>query len=285
MNRSTGNPAPHKPLLLLVVLDLAETGELPDVLPLSGELTFRLTQYWGIVAPRRKQKPDIRMPFHYLGSDGVWAPLDAAGGPSPDLKMTVAVRVDPDFAARAREAGWRDQARRVLIARYFEPHERAGLYTLAGLELPNDTEQIHTPGYEPAAQIARGRSARFRTSIVAAYDFTCALTRHRLVTVDAGSLVDAAHIHRFADSQDDDIQNGLALSKNMHWLFDAGMWTITDDFRAVVAAEHFFESAPDQKPLRDYHGLPLRMPADSRFHPLPANLARHRRRVFRGSVG
>ena len=71
----------------------------------------------------------------------------------------------------------------------------------------------------------RGREGRFRVRVVAAYDYTCALTGYRLTTIAAGSIVDAAHIHQFADSRNNDVQNGLALSKNAHWLFDIGLGT------------------------------------------------------------
>ena len=285
VDRSTGDPAPHKPLMLLVVFDLAETGQLADdILLLTGELTFRLTQYWVAVAGRRKQPPDIRLPFHHLGSDGIWQPLTSAGQLSPDRKLTTAARLDPEFVKFAQDPTCRDRARRLLIATYFPLQERLALYASAGLATPDDFALVHTPGYEPAVEVAKGRSARFRTSIVAAYDYTCALTRQRLVTVAAGSLVDAAHIHRFADSRDDDIQNGLALSKNAHWLFDAGLWTLTDEFRVVIAAEHYFEDAPDQKPLLDYQGSHLQLPADPRFRPRAKNLSHHRKTVFRGLI-
>lgn len=285
VDRSTGNPAPHKPLLLLVVFDLAEAGQLAnDILLLTGELTFRLTEYWVAVAGRRKQPPDIRLPFHHLGSDGIWQPLTSAGQPSPDRKLTVAARLDPGFVNFARDPTYRDDARRLLIATYFPLQERIALFASAGLAVPDDLELVQTAGYEPAAEVAKGRSARFRTSIVAAYDYTCALTRQRLVTVAAGSLVDAAHIHRFADSRDDDVQNGLALSKNAHWLFDAGLWTLTDEYQVVVAGEHYFEEAPNQRPLSDYHGTHLLMPADHRFRPLIKNLSHHRKTVFRGLI-
>ena len=77
-------PAPHKPLLLLVVIELAEQGLLPaDTLPLTPELAFRFCTYWTIVAQRRTQKPDIRFPFYHMQSDGCWKALGEDGNPAP----------------------------------------------------------------------------------------------------------------------------------------------------------------------------------------------------------
>ena len=45
-DRARGDPAPHKPLLLLALCDLAEQGALPhSTLPLSPELAFRFYTY------------------------------------------------------------------------------------------------------------------------------------------------------------------------------------------------------------------------------------------------
>jgi len=80
VDRARGDAAPHKPLLLLVLCDLAENGELRDVLTLSPELAFRFYTYWNIVAGRRAQRPDIRLPFHHLAGDGIWrAPSTGRG--------------------------------------------------------------------------------------------------------------------------------------------------------------------------------------------------------------
>jgi predicted restriction endonuclease len=73
------------------------------------------------------------------------------------------------------------------------------------------------------------REARFRLTVVPAYNDTRALTGYRCVTVNAGSIVDAAHIHQFADSRNNHPQNGLALSNNAHWMFDVGLWSLADD--------------------------------------------------------
>ncbi len=113
-------------------------------------------------------------------------------------------------------------------------------------------------------------------------DYTCALTGYRIMTVSSSSIIDAAHIHQFADSRNNDVRNGLALCKNAHWLFDNGLWTIADDFTVLVARDHFTEDSPDQKPLVEYHGQQIRLPSDPACYPAPAYLAWHRRKKFRG---
>src|SRR5262245_21315970 len=47
VNRSQGDPAPHKPLLLLSILTRLDEGEpLPELLPLLPELAFRFQTLW-----------------------------------------------------------------------------------------------------------------------------------------------------------------------------------------------------------------------------------------------
>ena len=69
--------APHKPLLLLVVIDLVESGELAsEVLELTPRLAFRFSSYGSVVAYRRTQPLIVRYPFFHLSSDGFWTALD-----------------------------------------------------------------------------------------------------------------------------------------------------------------------------------------------------------------
>jgi putative restriction endonuclease len=87
IDQARGNPAPHKPLLLLVIIEMAGKGEIPTPeVPLSPDLAFRFSVYWSIVAHRRKQSPDVRLPFHHLGSSGIWEPLTEENKPSPEKK-------------------------------------------------------------------------------------------------------------------------------------------------------------------------------------------------------
>jgi putative restriction endonuclease len=109
------------------------------------------------------------------------------------------------------------------------------------------------------------------------------LTGYRLITISGLIIIDAAHIHQFADSRNNDVRNGLALCKNAHWLFDKGVWTIADDFTVRVARDQFTEDSPDQKPLADYHGQRIRLPSDPAYYPDLAHLAWHRSKKFLGT--
>jgi putative restriction endonuclease len=279
VDRARGDPAPHKPLLVLVLLDLAEQGQLPEhELPLTPELAFRFCTFWSIVARRRKQKPDVRYPFHHLSSDGLWACLQADRQPSVDRRQTRYAVLAPDFVTFALDPAAREQARRILIARYFPQDERVALYTMLGMPIPSEDQvQADAAYHSPDEAKKRGREARFRLQVVAAYNYTCALTRYRLTTITAGSIVDAAHIHKFSDSRNNDPRNGLALCKNAHWLFDNGLWTLADDLKVLVARDRFAESSPDQKPLAGYEGHRIHLPLDNACWPDPVYLAWHRK--------
>ncbi|MBI3923526.1 MAG: HNH endonuclease [Armatimonadetes bacterium] len=283
IDRARGDPAPHKPLLLLVVLEMAEKGEIPgDELPLSPDLAFRFSVFWSVVAERRKQPPDVRLPFHHLSSSGVWQPLMANGQPSPDKKLTVKVRCDPDFLRSIQNQEFRDEARNVLVMTpsYFRPNERVALVTMLNLR-PTPKDRLRESGPEYSVSIQRGRDARFRIEVVVvAYKHTCALTGYRMTTLEMESIVDAAHIHEFKDSRNNDPRNGLALSKNAHWQFDRGLWSITDDYRVTINKAMFIEEGVAGQRLADFEGHRILLPSDPKYWPDQEYLDWHRKHKF-----
>ena len=280
VDRSRG-VAPHKPLLLLVVADLVEAGELTEpLLPLTGEVTFRFMAYWTIVAYRRPQRPDIRLPFFHLSSDGCWTPLDANRHPTSDRRKPKFAQLDPGLFECLNNMTFRKRLRRTLVATYFhDPHESSALYDLLGLSMPSD-HAIKEDAAQYRSSRQRGREARFRLSVVPAYEYTCALTRYRCVTVDAGSIVDACHIHPFSDSRNNHPRNGIALSKNAHWLFDQGLWSLTDNYEVMVARDRFDEAGQEACLLQRMAGTRILLPRDERLWPDPAYVAWHRTHRF-----
>ena len=70
--------------------------------------------------------------------------------------------------------------------------------------------------------------------------------------------------------------NGLALSKNAHWMFDEGLWSVDEDFRIVVAANRFTENGPEALKLASFGGRHLQFDPSARLRPAPELLKRHR---------
>jgi putative restriction endonuclease len=98
LDRASGDGAPHKPLLLIVLCDLVEEALLVGTrIGLTPELASRFLSYWPIVAHRRRRGPDVRLPFHHLGSDGVWVPLDETGKLSPSRISTRSAEIPADL--------------------------------------------------------------------------------------------------------------------------------------------------------------------------------------------
>lgn len=260
----TGKPAPHKPIMLLCLLDLIDSGELTGPLvAFDVHLTQRFRDYWSLVAARQPSAPDMALPFHHLSSDGVWRTLTADGAPSAARATTQLCEVVPDLWAELQDAGFRLAVRKALIIRYFEPLEQVALCARHELAVP-DTVEVHAVEADAAAWKAmqqKGRDSRFKSEVLAGYNFTCALTGYRLMT-ERAAIVQAAHIEQHATTGNDDPRNGLALTPDAHWMFDNGLWTVKPVGEALVVevrAEGFDES--DGR-LRARHGLPLV------FHPL-----------------
>jgi putative restriction endonuclease len=275
----TAPEAPYKPLLLLVVCDLAEEGKLiGGILHRNGDLVFRFSSYWRIVAERRRTKYDIRLPFFHLRTEKVWEPLEADGRSAEDRNRAVLAQLDASFLVCLGNADFRTLARRTLIAKYFEPHERAQLYSLVGLAAPpDDIVAADATRFLSSQESEAKRDAKFSLRVLPAYDYTCALTRYRMIAINGTTALDAAHIQQFKKGGNNHPTNGIALSKTAHWLFDRGFWSITHDLRVIVAADRFDEAGEEAYLLKKLTGRELLRPANPHFWPDPACLAWHRK--------
>jgi putative restriction endonuclease len=105
---------------------------------------------------------------------------------------------------------------------------------------------------------------------------------YRLVTLASGTIVDATHIHQFARSRNNALNNGIALSKIAHWLFDNGLWSIRDDYTVLVAGWHFAEVGDAAFLLARMQGRKLTLPANPAHWTAPQHLAWHRSHKFLG---
>lgn len=80
------------------------------------------------------------------------------------------------------------------------------------------------------------RARGFRQAVIEAYDHKCAFCGMKIYSPDTLSWeVEAAHIVPHSSMGKDDILNGLALCHLHHWAFDAGWFTLQDDFQIKVS--------------------------------------------------
>ncbi|MGA2747213.1 MAG: HNH endonuclease [Verrucomicrobiota bacterium] len=79
-------------------------------------------------------------------------------------------------------------------------------------------------------------------------------------------------------SRNNDPRNGLALSKNAHWQFDRGLWSVSDDYRVVVNRQKFIEEGIPGQKLVDFDGHRLFLPSDPKYWPDQKHIAWHRSR-------
>ena len=279
-------PSPHKPLMLLTVMDLIEAGEVEadGIVVYDVRLVSRFRDYWELVLDRQRNSPDIPMPFHALGGarDRVWTRLTSDGAPSHAKTTTRLALLDSDLFRLFWDASFRRAARRTLISIYFMPREQVMLCARLGLPLP-DTSEIESLRRDADAFKAsqrKGRDSRFKSEVLGGYHYTCALTGYRLDT-ETTSLVQAAHIHQHAVSGNDDPRNGLALTPDAHWMFDQGLWTaipVGNDLLVHVATSRFTESSPSGRRLATLQGKPLHFHAHARLRPMMECLAWHARK-------
>jgi putative restriction endonuclease len=64
------------------------------------------------------------------------------------------------------------------------------------------------------------RDAAFRSQVCSAYGDRCAITGLRIINGGGKLETQAAHIWSVSEGGPDVIQNGIALSGTIHWLFD-----------------------------------------------------------------
>lgn len=119
------------------------------------------------------------------------------------------------------------------------------------------------------------RDASFRRQVCDAYDNTCAVTGLQIVNGGGRAEAQAAHIWAVRDGGSDVVQNGIALSGTVHWLFDRHLISLTDDYRLLVSHN---KVPAELRGLFGRHSERICLPADQRLWPNQAFIGRHRTR-------
>ena len=262
---------PHKPLLLIAVLDLIDRGQAtPTRIPWSHELRDRFTELFEMVR-KHNDGNTPENPFFYLQTDQFWKAWIEEGTAILPLQTTPLVnQIGKVFAAFTHGFETllaipenRLLIRESLVARYF-PHSPQIKNQKSSII--NRQSNASIAAEEPAEY---GRSPAFRRKIIEIYDHQCAACGLRIILPIANSVsfIDAAHLIPFSESRNDHPSNGLALCKNHHWAMDRDL--------IAPGPDHFWHASKildprrstGEKELSELAGKTLLLPKDEAFHP------------------
>jgi putative restriction endonuclease len=123
------------------------------------------------------------------------------------------------------------------------------------------------------------RDRAFRMRVLEAYDCRCALTGLNFINGGGRAEAEAAHIRSVEANGPDIITNGIALSGTVHWMFDRGLISLSDDLEILLS-----------KKINDIDGVRklinpnarARLPKLSEWRPHPRYLSWHREECFDG---
>jgi putative restriction endonuclease len=264
---------PHKPAMLVAVMDLIAEGVLTEnLIPFSPALRDRFRRYFDVVRSANDQNTPEN-PFFYLRSEGFWrhqatpgneALLKELSSPPSVGRIPQVIEgavLDDALFALLKNASHRSQLRDVLISRYFPSHRDA----LVALAPAPPSLQETAPEFEETAQ---ARSRGFSRIVVVVYEHQCAACGLRLRLPNGATIVDAAHLIPFSVSYDDHPRNGMALCKNHHWAMDSRLIAPGPDHH-WHATPHLDDRQPGERDLLQLAGRRLILPKESAYHPRP----------------
>jgi len=119
------------------------------------------------------------------------------------------------------------------------------------------------------------RDAAFARKVGDAYDYTCAITGQRILDSEGHCEIEAAHIRPVGNKHfgPDSIRNGIALSRTVHWMFDHGILSLSDNHKVLMKKEY----VPDKLKRFVAPGERILLPSDVKLRPHPQFLNYHRK--------
>lgn len=290
VDRSKGRPAPHKPILLLAIIESIEAHEITENrIMITPELVSRFKDIFRLLGGNFTS--NFSLPFYHLGTSGFWH-LHTQPGREILLTRSLSIRSFAHLKEVVAYARFDDALfesllrpeervllRQCLLQEYFPecPLPEGRPYTLFDSV---KAEILHESPVTYRDKVASAdeeeifvRGGVFKKVVPQVYNYTCCISGMRIVANREVQMVDACHIVPFSTSHDDTISNGITLCPNLHRAFDRYLISVDHSYRVVVSTG-FVENESDY-PIRVYEGKEIQLPKEERYRPLPENLRWH----------
>lgn len=296
----TVHRAPHKPFLLLSLLDLFAQGAIGrNFIAPDYDLVSTFNGYWQAVMPIGATT-SMAYPYPRLKKDGFWKLIPNNGyenqidmdfsSMSKLREVCAGACLDEELYELLCHVESRERLRAVLVQTYFAPDIQPvvtdqGRVNLAayeyGQQLLNELKESVEWG-EKADDAKRNkvRDQGFRKTIVSLYEHRCALCGIRMLTPEGHTIVEAAHIVPWRDTQNDSPTNGLCLCRLCHWSFDEGLMSVGRKYEVLVSRRvQSDQNMPGH--VLTLVDRPIFKPKKEIYWPSQDNLALHRQGILR----
>jgi len=297
--------APHKPILLICVLQTIQSGLQKDHrIYITPELVSLYKTNWTLLVTTTH---DCRfaLPFYHLSSSKFWKLKPKPGyeniikiksGMRSLLSLNAAVDfayIDNDLFSLMKDKVSNETLLQFLLNNYFPDTktnfcnstneqkyihveienkiltESSAVYQqeIKNLLEQNDEEEIFI------------RGGLFKREIPKIYNNTCCISGMRIDATINVSMIDACHIIPFSESYDDTVTNGIALCPNLHRAFDRGLIAIDENYKVVVS--NSFREDETNYGIRAFEGVKINLPNKESYFPTTNNFLWHLKNIFK----
>ena len=289
--------APHKPVLLLAVLDEIERGTIAaNFIELNEALILAFQYRWQSLVPPKTWKDKIANPFRFMVNEGFWTltkngvPVSTQSlGNNPTIRqLTTEVDgavLDGDLWKLLQDPTALQALRTHLLQTYFSQVASADAAQLPANPVDYEIERLKAEAQskfrirevrdlsDSAGYYVRHRL--FPKIIKDIYQHSCAVCALKVQSDDGKTLVQAAHIMPFHLFHNDHPRNGIAFCQNHHEGFDRGWFTISNKYTVIVS--------PHIHSVGNYltANAPLFLPNNPDLAPAPQALKWHRENGYK----
>jgi putative restriction endonuclease len=150
-------------------------------------------------------------------------------------------------------------------------------YEENGAELVQEDRDLWEGPVDRATMLVsrKVRNRQFRKRVLDAYGCQCALTGMRLINGRGRAEAQAAHIMGVEAGGPDTVSNGIALSGTVHWMFDRGLISLSDQGDILLSRKINDIQGVEKLIHPDRRG---RLPVSPGHQPHPRYLQWHRER-------
>ena len=297
--------APHKPILLLSVLQTFQTGiNTSTRIYITPELVALFKSNWSLLVTTQ-HSCRFALPFYHLTSDKFWKLIPKLGFENI-MQLSASMRsfanlnavvdyadIDEDLSILFKDSESNLMLQQCLLNKYFpEARERFFASNTTQYKLLDEISdkilketaveykrEIHDLVQQNNDEEIFLRGSVFKREIPKIYNHTCCISGMRIDATISISMIDACHIVPFHISYDDTVTNGIALCPNLHRAFDRGLIAIDENYRVIVS-KTFKEDATSYS-IRNFAHKKINVPTLKSQVPAIDNFCWHLNNVFK----